>query len=109
MDPERKSRLGNKWACYSCGAKFYDLNKPEPFCPKCGADQRESPVFDAKPKRLRKKPARKSKLPASLPGGLDDDEIPAQPEAAEPDSIDLDDRGDVETILESAEDSELDA
>ncbi|MFZ4735309.1 MAG: FYDLN acid domain-containing protein [Bradymonadia bacterium] len=28
--------LGRKFTCHSCGAKFYDLNKPEPACPKCG-------------------------------------------------------------------------
>ena len=35
--------LGEKYVCYSCGAKFYDLGKPEPRCPKCGADQRQAP------------------------------------------------------------------
>ena len=28
--------LGRKFTCHNCGAKFYDLNKPEPACPKCG-------------------------------------------------------------------------
>ena len=37
--------LGNKFVCYKCGAKFYDLKKPEPICPKCGSDQRESPAL----------------------------------------------------------------
>jgi uncharacterized protein (TIGR02300 family) len=36
--------LGNKFNCYKCGTKFYDLRKPEPICPKCGADQRQSPA-----------------------------------------------------------------
>lgn len=40
---ERKPGLGLKWSCFSCGAKFYDLNKPEPVCPKCGTDQSERP------------------------------------------------------------------
>jgi len=35
--------LGEKYLCFSCGAKFYDLGKPEPRCPKCGADQRQAP------------------------------------------------------------------
>jgi hypothetical protein len=39
----RKPGLGLKWTCFRCSAKFYDLNKPEPLCPKCGADQRERP------------------------------------------------------------------
>jgi uncharacterized protein (TIGR02300 family) len=36
--------LGAKFLCYKCNTKFYDLKKPEPVCPKCGADQRESPA-----------------------------------------------------------------
>ncbi|HKC51884.1 MAG TPA: FYDLN acid domain-containing protein, partial [Myxococcota bacterium] len=50
MDAARKTKLGQKWTCYSCQAKFYDLQKPDPKCPKCGADQRQSPAFE-KPKR----------------------------------------------------------
>jgi uncharacterized protein (TIGR02300 family) len=34
--------LGNKFECYSCGAKFYDLGKPQPICPKCGANQKDA-------------------------------------------------------------------
>ena len=36
--------LGAKHTCFKCGAKFYDMKKPEPICPKCGADQRQSPT-----------------------------------------------------------------
>ncbi len=35
-----KSKLGKRYSCFECELKFYDLNKPEPICPKCGADQR---------------------------------------------------------------------
>jgi len=34
--------LGKKYNCYSCHTKFYELGKPVPLCPKCGADQREA-------------------------------------------------------------------
>jgi hypothetical protein len=34
---------GEKYVCFKCRAKFYDLGKPEPICPKCGANQREAP------------------------------------------------------------------
>ncbi len=34
--------LGKKYNCYSCHTKFYDLGKPLPLCPKCGADQRDA-------------------------------------------------------------------
>ncbi len=39
--------LGTKYTCFKCGTKFYDMKKPEPLCPKCGADQRESPALKA--------------------------------------------------------------
>ena len=38
--PELK--LGTKFDCYNCGTKFYDLGKPEPVCPKCGANQKDA-------------------------------------------------------------------
>ena len=39
--------LGNKYVCFKCSTKFYDMKKPDPLCPKCGADQRESPALKA--------------------------------------------------------------
>ena len=36
--------LGTKFTCFKCSTKFYDMKKPEALCPKCGADQRESPA-----------------------------------------------------------------
>ena len=66
MDAEKKARLGNRFTCFSCGTRFYDLNKPDPICPKCGADQRETPVVEP-PKRTRKKAAKKkAKINRSL-------------------------------------------
>jgi len=38
-----KKKLGKKYACYQCECKFYDLRRPEPICPKCGANQNEAP------------------------------------------------------------------
>lgn len=39
--------LGTKHSCFNCSIKFYDLHKPEPICPKCGADQRQTPARPA--------------------------------------------------------------
>ena len=36
--PMTKAKLGNKLTCSNCGAKFYDLKKKQPVCPKCGED-----------------------------------------------------------------------
>jgi hypothetical protein len=47
-----KARLGAKHVCFKCGAKFYDLNKPEPICPKCGTDQRTRPKIEPKLKQV---------------------------------------------------------
>lgn len=35
--------LGTKHTCWKCGAKFYDMRKPAPICPKCGSDARQKP------------------------------------------------------------------
>ncbi len=43
-----KEKLGNRYVCYECGTRFYDLKKPEPMCPECDADQRNAPVRDLK-------------------------------------------------------------
>ncbi len=56
MDAARKVKLGQRWVCYACGGRFYDLNRSEPVCPRCKADQCESPVR-AKPKGTRGKKA----------------------------------------------------
>jgi uncharacterized protein (TIGR02300 family) len=62
--------LGSKYVCYKCGTKFYDLKKPVPACPKCGADQREAPV--AKPLS-----ARAARAAAAAPKEVEEPEVPA--------------------------------
>ncbi|HEV8435307.1 MAG TPA: FYDLN acid domain-containing protein [Thermoanaerobaculia bacterium] len=60
--------LGKKYTCYSCHTKFYDLGKPEPTCPKCGADQRdadEAPVIT--PTRSRRVAAAAAPAPVEEP------------------------------------------
>ncbi len=61
--PELK--LGTKFDCFNCGTKFYDLGKPEPVCPKCGANQKDatpsdSPAVSAAARRRRKAEVTKS-------------------------------------------------
>ena len=55
------SDLGNKYECFSCGAKFYDMGRPDPICPKCGANQKdarkqEQPSDSLHAKRKRRAP-----------------------------------------------------
>ncbi|MDH5542276.1 MAG: FYDLN acid domain-containing protein [Nitrospinota bacterium] len=37
-------KWGKRYTCHKCGVRFYDLNKPEPKCPKCNADPSKAPV-----------------------------------------------------------------
>ena len=83
MDAARKTMLGQKWACFSCGTKFYDLNRPEPTCPKCQTDQRESPLL-AKPVKPVKRPKAKKKaeeIKAKPPPPPPPPAAPAKPKA----------------------------
>lgn len=57
---ERPSSLGTRWSCFKCGAKFYDLSRPDPLCPRCGADQRERPAPPPPSSRPAKKKARRT-------------------------------------------------
>ena len=41
---EPVNSLGKKFTCHSCSTRFYDLNKVEKICPKCGADQNAKPT-----------------------------------------------------------------
>ena len=78
--------LGSKYICFKCGTKFYDLKKPVPSCPKCGADQREAPV--AKPQTARQQRAEakaKEAEEAEVPAVETEDE---EAEEAEEDEAD---------------------
>ncbi len=57
-----KSKLGTRYQCFQCNTKFYDLNRPEPLCPKCGADQRENPNPDPREAILAKFKGKAGKL-----------------------------------------------
>jgi hypothetical protein len=69
-----KAVLGKRYTCFKCGCKFYDLNKPEPFCPKCGADQREDPTPDPKIALLQKGSSRSPAKAAKAEPDVDIDE-----------------------------------
>jgi hypothetical protein len=106
MDAARKAKLGQRWVCFSCAGKFYDMNKPDPICPKCQANQHESPLFQkAKParKKARKKPA---KVVRPIEPPEEEPEIERAPDDEvdlEMDELDLDESEDL-SGLEVADD-----
>ena len=83
-------QLGTKYTCHECGRKFYDLGKPDPACPKCGADPRDAP----KPSRVRTPP----------PPEPEPEPEPEPPEKARPRLLDEDEE---EVVIED-DDSDLD-
>jgi uncharacterized protein (TIGR02300 family) len=70
--------LGTKYNCFKCGTKFYDLKKPVPTCPKCGADQRDMPVV--KPLSAAKQRAAAA---AAAPKEAEETDVPIPEEGAE--------------------------
>ncbi|MFL5351185.1 FYDLN acid domain-containing protein [Archangium sp.] len=91
--------LGNKYVCFKCSTKFYDMKKPDPLCPKCGADQRESPAL--------KPPSegRRGRL-SSIPKVIEPIE-PEEPAAAESEEEELGEFEDEETEVAAEEDEEI--
>ncbi|MEZ4279422.1 MAG: FYDLN acid domain-containing protein [Myxococcota bacterium] len=91
----RHPKLGFRWSCYGCGAKFYDLGKEEPLCPKCGADQRDRPADE--PRQNIPDPAR-PRVVRPMAQLLDDDE-PVAPLAE--DDLGIDDVVEAGDMFES--------
>ena len=89
--PELK--LGTKFDCYNCGTKFYDLGKPEPICPKCGANQKDAGHLGvAGPGQASR---RRRKADVAKPIDIEEDDAPieadiADDEMVEPDLADAD-------------------
>jgi len=79
--------LGVKYTCFKCGTKFYDMKRPIPLCPKCGADQRESPPPE-QPVVERKRP--RSKTPAEVEATPADSDVPSLREDEEEDEPEAD-------------------
>jgi uncharacterized protein (TIGR02300 family) len=79
--------LGSKYICFKCGTKFYDLRKPEPLCPKCGADQRQSPALKApapSERRSRARPVEPKAPDVEVDAELEEDAELDEDEVEEP-------------------------
>lgn len=90
-----KAKLGIRYVCFTCGTKFYDLNRPEPLCPECGADQRQAPTRDLKSLLAGKGPLRRTRADdEDETTGLDEDEDLGLLDEADEDDDDLGDEDD---------------
>ena len=67
VEAAHRHKLGHKWVCFECSSRFYDLNKADPLCPRCGVDQRTAPPVEVeKPKRAKKKKKKKAAAASEL-------------------------------------------
>jgi uncharacterized protein (TIGR02300 family) len=62
--PELK--LGNKFECFHCGTKFYDLGKSDPVCPKCGSNQKDASPSDSPSVSAAARRRRKAEVPKTF-------------------------------------------
>ncbi len=77
--------LGTKYVCFKCGTKFYDLKKPVPACPKCGADQREATSGKPAGRGARAAPPRQVEPEEPAAGDEEEAEAEEEDDAAESD------------------------
>ncbi|MEW5743101.1 MAG: TIGR02300 family protein [Myxococcota bacterium] len=84
--------LGTKHVCFKCSTKFYDLKKPDPICPKCGADQREATAS-----RPTERKSRLSAVPKII-APVEPAELPADEEEAEEIEEDAEELADEEEV-----------
>jgi uncharacterized protein (TIGR02300 family) len=90
--------LGSKFVCFKCNTKFYDMKKPEPVCPKCGTDQRESPA---------NKPAEKTRgRLAAVPKVIEPIAPAAEEPAAESEEDEIEEFADEEPGAAAADEEE---
>ena len=96
--------LGNKFECFSCSTRFYDLGKSEAICPKCGANQKDSDRAEHASTTTAARKRRKAEPPK--PVEIDDEpieEIAADEEIAVGE-VELEDLGGDAVVEEEEED-----
>lgn len=89
-----KPNWGKKLKCQSCGAAFYDLNNPEPVCPKCETEY--TPVVKSR---------RGSATPAA-PVAKKPAEVAASDDTADTEDILLEGDDDLDDVLDDDDDSD---
>lgn len=99
-----KHELGQKHFCTNCGAKFYDLTRSPPTCPKC--ETVVEVVEKPRPTRAAAKP--KPKPPAPKPAAEADDALLETAVDADDSADDDDEAGDavIEDVSELGEDED---
>lgn len=90
-----KPELGTKRVCVACGARFYDLAKTPPVCPKCGTEQ---PIEQPRPRRSGGNVVEEKRVKKPVPAGAEETDL----EIETPEDVE-------EDVLEDASELEDDA
>ncbi len=93
--------FGIKRACQNCGAKFFDLKKKVPTCPKCGTE------FVALKTRTRKTAAKQEKKVAVVPNVPADNKADSEEETLNEIGVELEvevDDDEEDTLIEDTSD-----
>ena len=70
-----RSKLGEKYTCFACGAAFYDLGRDDKVCPKCGANQADKPKEGSQPTPSAPRSTRRAARPMAPLLEEDDDAV----------------------------------
>jgi uncharacterized protein (TIGR02300 family) len=101
--PELK--LGNKFECFNCGTKFYDLGKSDAMCPKCGANQKDA--VQSESAAVSQASRRKRKADVAKVLDIEEEETIETPDIAEDDMVAPDLDGDDIEEEEDLDDDEV--
>ena len=102
-----KPQWGTKHLCQNCSARFYDMKKVPPVCPKCGTiaeteskskSRRAAPVVEEAPK-----PEKRAVTKAATDDDDDDDDINLDDDDLDVD-LDDDEDEDDDSLIEDASD-----
>ena len=88
-----KPEWGTKRNCQGCGGRFYDLNRTQIICPKCGTEN--SPAPPAKLRRAVARPAEPVRPipPIAVEASLVTEEGPPSDPGEDKDAEDKDEEG----------------
>ena len=116
-----KPELGAKVVCGDCGARFYDLKRQDPECPKCGTVYKAAKV--SKPRKAKEAEPKIVETPVVaddetddsddealllVDGDSDDDLEDDDASGVMVDTSDLDDDDDMSEVIVHVDDSEED-
>ena len=115
-----KPQWGTKHLCQNCDARFYDMKKVPPVCPKCGTTaetenktkaRKLAPVVEEAPKVAKKTPSDPEvddlDDDSDLDVDLDDDDDDDDDDSLIEDASDLGDDDDVVVVIKRDDDDKL--